>query len=181
MTSTTISALWQYFKSRGQFWRGFGKTLNLLWQFFYAIVSIFTFVNGQCLKNNLAIWLHCQRPNLISIDLTLQSDSSKTLAANERSHHRCPDQPRPGRFGLAANQDPDHAKGSKGERWLMLDTLSWSMGSSLLEGDEGCIGPSYSCCVYDNLPPPKKKLCSTCMATIHTCVTVVRSGCSYPS
>ena len=36
----------------------FGKSLNLLWQIFYAIGQIYIPINGQILQNSLAIWVH---------------------------------------------------------------------------------------------------------------------------
>ena len=36
----------------------FGKILELLWQILYPIGQISVQVNGQMLKNNLAIWSH---------------------------------------------------------------------------------------------------------------------------
>ena len=40
----------------------FGKILNLFWPKFYTIGQIYTVINGQMLKKNLAIWSHCQGP-----------------------------------------------------------------------------------------------------------------------
>ena len=36
----------------------FGKISDLFWQILYAIGQVFIDVNGQMLKNNLAIWSH---------------------------------------------------------------------------------------------------------------------------
>ena len=37
----------------------FGKVVNPLWDNMYSLGQIFIVVNGQILKNNLAIWSHC--------------------------------------------------------------------------------------------------------------------------
>ena len=42
----------------------FAKILNPLWQIFYTIWQIFIGLNGQTLKNNIAIWSHCSRENV---------------------------------------------------------------------------------------------------------------------
>ena len=57
-------SVWQNFQSLGQFLRVyllFGKILNRHWQFSYAIGQLFIGINGQMLKNNLAIWSHWSR------------------------------------------------------------------------------------------------------------------------
>ena len=38
----------------------FGNSLDLFWQIFNATGQIFSIVNGQTFKNNLAIWSHWQ-------------------------------------------------------------------------------------------------------------------------
>ena len=56
-----ISQFWPNLKSLGQFLRVYlllGKNLDQLWQILYAIGQVFIDVNGQILKNNLAIWSH---------------------------------------------------------------------------------------------------------------------------
>ena len=44
-----------------------GKNLNLLWSTFYAIGQNFIAANGLKLTNNLAIWSHCPRTNILSL------------------------------------------------------------------------------------------------------------------
>ena len=56
-----ISPLWQIIYVFGNFLRVyllFGIHFNPLWHFLNAIGQIFIDVNGQKLKNNLAIWSH---------------------------------------------------------------------------------------------------------------------------
>ena len=38
----------------------FGKIVNLLWQNFYSFEQIFISLKSQILKNNIAIWSHCE-------------------------------------------------------------------------------------------------------------------------
>ena len=61
-----IPPLWQNLQSYGQFSRDYlvfnqnmAKYSTFFWQILYTFGQIFIDVNGQMLKNNLAIWPHC--------------------------------------------------------------------------------------------------------------------------
>ena len=82
-TSVTIFGkilpLWQNPQSLEQFFRVyelFGRLLHLLCQMLFAIGQIYADVNGQMLKNYIAIWSHCptQTNDLPNVQLAQASD-----------------------------------------------------------------------------------------------------------
>ena len=72
--SGEISPFWQNLQSLGQIFKVLGnflrvyllfrKLLDRLWQIYYTIGQVFIVVNGQIMKNKLAIWSHWLRQDL---------------------------------------------------------------------------------------------------------------------
>ena len=59
-----------FYKAFGHFLSNylvFGKIVNLLWQIFYSFGQFFIVQYGQILKNNIAIWSHCESTSIISV------------------------------------------------------------------------------------------------------------------
>ena len=92
-----IPPLWQNLQSYGQISRDYlvfnqnmAKYSTFFWQILYTFGQIFIDVNGQMLKNNLAIWSHWSgiKINELKVSFGSQRDCRLRLTPRQLQLHR---------------------------------------------------------------------------------------------